>query len=134
MTINPDWDVALAVDAGDWFDMQKLRATAEKAVGAVRVAVSDGVNEVIETTTVTIENLPPTNVSVTAPSPVDEREVFDITFSADDPGNDDITFELDLDGELTGRAQDDGLGLGQGRVDALDDRNRERRRLTGSSA
>jgi len=41
MTIKPDWDVALAVDAGDWFDMQKLRATAEKAVVAVGVAVGE---------------------------------------------------------------------------------------------
>lgn len=41
MTIKPNWDVTLAVDAGDWVDTEKLRATAEKAAGAVRVAVSE---------------------------------------------------------------------------------------------
>jgi len=41
MTIKPEWDVAVAVDAGDWLVRPELLLIAEHVAGAVRVAVSD---------------------------------------------------------------------------------------------
>ena len=41
MTIKPEWDVALAVEAGDWPERPELLPIAENVARAVRAAVSD---------------------------------------------------------------------------------------------
>lgn len=83
------------LDQADNFAGTTFRQQGEHTVG-VRVRDDDG-GFAVDTTTVTIENAPPT-AEIFAPEFVNEGEIFEVAVEAEDPGDDVLTYDWDVTG------------------------------------